>query len=221
MAFEELQRSVIEGKPRLAVQLVQEELRSGRRAEEILDQGLLPAMHQIGLDFARTDQDVARILACARAMKRAMNELEPQMQERGKESQGTAIIGTAGGDLHDVGKNIVAMMFEGIGFTVIDLGVDISADRFVQALREHPEAEVVCISCLLTTSMPEVRRIVSALKRQKKKRAFYIMIGGAPITEEFAQSVGADLYTDNGAEAAERAAALVQNLRRETKEKIS
>lgn len=206
MEFEELQDSVAEGKPRLAVQLVQEALDRGIGAEVILNQGLLPAMQRIGDRFTATDADVARTLACARAMKRALQVLEPEVKKSMPKPKGVAIIGTAGGDLHDVGKNIVAIMFEGVGFEVIDLGVDVPSERFLQAVRERPEVDIVCISCLLTTSMSETEKVVSALRRRRKKYHYHIMVGGAPISKEFADKIGADIYTENGVEAAQRAA---------------
>lgn len=209
--YDEIQKAVTEGKPRLAAKLTEEALRRGASAKDILDTGLLRAMHQIGLDFGDNDGDIARVLACARAMKMALQILEPEVRKSGKQALGKAILGTAGGDLHDVGKNIVAIMFESIGCEIVDLGVDVPAERFVQAVEENPDARLVCVSCLLTTSMSEMKRIVRALREARKRHGFVIMVGGGPITREYAMEIGADVYTENAAEAAEEAAVILRS----------
>ena len=209
--FEEIQNAVTGGKPRLAAKLTEKALESGIPATDILNNSLLRAMHQIGLDFGSNDTDIARVLACARAMKMALEVLEPEVRKSGKEYIGKAILGTAGGDLHDVGKNIVAIMFESIGCEVVDLGVDVPAERFVQAVEQNAGVQIVCVSCLLTTSMAEMRRIVRALREIRKKHHFVIMVGGGPVTREFAKEIGADIYTENAAEAAETASDILRS----------
>ena len=204
--YEEIQKAVTGGKPRLAAKLTEEALAKGASATDILHNGLLIAMHQISLDFGNNDGDIARVLACARAMKMALEILEPEVRKNREKPVGRAILGTAGGDLHDVGKNIVAIMFESIGCEVIDLGVDVPAERFVQAVEDNPDVQIVSVSCLLTTSMTEMKRIVRSLREIRKKYHFVIMIGGGPITREYAGEIGADIYTENAAEAAETAA---------------
>ena len=208
--FAEIQNAVTGGKPRLAAKLTEQALESGVPATEIINNSLLVAMHQIGLDFGSNDTDIARVLACARAMKMALEVLEPEVKKSGKGYVGKAILGTAGGDLHDVGKNIVAIMFESIGCEVVDLGVDVPAERFVQAVEQNPGVRIVCVSGLLTTSMAEMGRIVRALRDIRKKHPFVIMVGGGPVTKEFAEEIGADIYTENAAEAAETASRILR-----------
>jgi 5-methyltetrahydrofolate--homocysteine methyltransferase len=210
MPYDEIKMAVIEGKPRLAAKLVQKALEQGESASAVLDRGLLSAMRRMGMNFQSDDQDIARVLACARAMKAGLEQLEPFFEGGRFGNRGKAILGTAGGDLHDVGKNIVAIMFRGCGFEVIDLGVDVSARQFVQAVKAHPDVQVVCISCLLTTSLPEMKHIVQALNEMEIRSRFHVMIGGGPVTEEFAGQIGADAYTDNAVEAAEIAAAFAE-----------
>ncbi len=208
--LEKIRNAVTGGKPRLAAKLTEQALDGGIPASDILNDALLGAMHQIGLNFGTNDVDIARVLSCARAMKLALEVLEPEMKQTGKTAKGRAILGTAGGDLHDVGKNIVAIMFEGIGCEVIDLGVDVPAERFIQAVEENPDVQIVCVSCLLTTSLAEMKRIVRALREIRKKHSFVIMVGGGPVTREYAAEIGADIYTENAAEAAEAAAGILR-----------
>lgn len=204
MQINDLKSAVIEGKPRLAEELTRQALEEKKPVEEILRDGLMVAMEELDQEGedVESDLDIARILASARAVKRALRLLEPEMKARGISGRGRAIIGTAGGDLHDVGKNIVAIMFENVGYEVIDLGVDVSPERFVAAVKEHPDVKVVCISCLLTTSMKEVGRSVRALDPLRRKLHFRVMVGGAPMTEDYAKRIGADYYTGTGVEAA-------------------
>ena len=202
MAFEEIQSAVAEGRPRLAAKLVEEALNSGAAGTEILNQGLLGGMRRIRLKM-QDDRDVARALASARAMKEGMEKLKPFLEQGALNNRGKVLIGTAGGDLHDVGKNLVGYMLRYSGFQIVDLGVDVSAEQFVEAVRRNPDAGIVCISSLLTTSMPEMRHIVQALNELDSRKNFKIMIGGGSVTREFAEEIGADAYTEDAAEAAE------------------
>ena len=158
MAFEEIQSAVAVGRPRLAARLVEEALNSGAAGTEILNQGLLGGMRRIRLKM-QDDRGVARALASARAMKEGMEKLKPFLEQGALNNRGKVLIGTAGGDLHDVGKNLVGYMLRYSGFQIVDLGVDVSAEQFVEAVRRNPDAGIVCISSLLTTSMPEMRHI--------------------------------------------------------------
>ncbi len=202
MAFEEIQSAVAEGRPRLAARLVEEALNSGAAGTEILNQGLLGGMRRIRLKM-QDDRGVARALASARAMKEGMEKLKPFLEQGALNNRGKVLIGTAGGDLHDVGKNLVGYMLRYSGFQIVDLGVDVSAEQFVEAVRRNPDAGIVCISSLLTTSMPEMRHIVQALNELDSRKNFKIMIGGGSVTREFAEEIGADAYTEDAAEAAE------------------
>ena len=209
MAFEEIQSAVAEGRPRLAARLVEEAIDSGAEGTDILNQGLLGGMRRIRLQL-RDDRDVARALASARAMKEGMERLRPSLEKGILENRGKVLIGTAGGDLHDVGKNIVGYTLRCSGFQVVDLGVDVSAEQFVRAVRENPDAELVCISSLLTTSMPEMRHIVQALNELDNRGSFQVMIGGGSVTREFAEEIGADAYTADAAAAAEFAESVLK-----------
>ena len=201
MTLYEIQNAVIEGKPRLVSRLVEKALEEKKDSTDILNEGLLGGMHQIGLRFG-DDRDVARALASSRAMKAGLEVLKPFLEGKVLESRGKVLIGTAGGDLHDVGKNIVSLTLRCSGFEIVDLGVDVSAEQFVEAVRRNPDTEIVCISSLLTTSMPEMRHIVQALNSLESRKSFKIMIGGGSVTREFAREIGADAYTENALEAA-------------------
>lgn len=202
MTLDEIQNAVIQGKPRLAEKLVEEALENGADSAEILARGLLGGMQQIGLRFG-DDRDVARALASSRAMKAGLEKLKPFLEQGVRGNRGRVLIGTAGGDLHDVGKNIVSITLRCAGFEILDLGVDVSAEQFVDAVRKDPKVDIVCISSLLTTSMPEMRHIVQALNGLDNRRSFQIMIGGGSVTREFAEEIGADAYTEDAAAAAE------------------
>lgn len=204
----EIRDAVIEGKPRLAARLVEEALENGENSTDILNEGLLGGMHQIGLRFG-DDKDVARALASSRAMKAGLEKLKPFLERDVLGNRGKVLIGTAGGDLHDVGKNIVSITLRCSGFEILDLGVDVSADQFVEAVRKNPDINIVCISSLLTTSMPEMRHIVQALNGLANRSQFKVMIGGGSVTREFARDIGADAYTENALEAASFALAAV------------
>lgn len=205
--LDNLRNAVIGGKPRLAVQETEQAIRDGYPKEQILNEGLLPAMHEISREFKKDEPDLAHTLSCAKAMKNSLNLLQANLEEETFPSKGLVIIGTCGGDLHDIGKNVVAVMFEGIGAHILDLGVDVSSERFVKNVREHPEVRVVCISCLLTTSFREMERTVQNLRKERKRSGldFIIMVGGAPVTQKIADKMGADIYTENAAKAAEAA----------------
>ena len=209
MPYDEIQKAVIEGRPRLAAKLVEKALNSGEKAADLLEYGLLKAMRQTSVNFQDEDSDIAKVLACARAMKTGLEQLEPFLDNGHLGNYGKVILGTAGGDLHDVGKNVVAIMFRGSGFEVLDLGVDVSAQRFVKAVQEHPDVKIVCISSLLTTSLPEMRHIVQSLNEMENRSHFHVMVGGGTVTEEFARLIGADAYTENAVDAAEIAKTFV------------
>lgn len=208
--IDQIKTAVEEGKPRIVINTLSDALDSGVKAQVLLDEAMLPAMYKVGRDYRDDDENVARILASARAMKKGMDFLEPYLEGNYFGYLGKVILGTAGGDLHDLGKNLVAIMFRSVGFEVIDLGVDVSARRFSRAVMEHPGVNIVCISSLLTTSMPEMKHIVHELNQLRNRKDFHVMIGGGPVTRVFAESIGADGYTDNAFEAAEIAKEYIQ-----------
>ena len=175
------------GKAKLIGAAVQGALDEGTPAPEILNT-MIDAMGVVGEKFKRNEIFVPEMLVAARAMKK-----------------GKLIIGTVAGDLHDIGKNLVAMMLESAGFEVIDLGVDVPVEKFVETVKENPDVKIVCLSALLTTTMPAMKDTVAALAAEDFRSNIKIMVGGAPITQEFADEIGADAYTADAASAAEKA----------------
>ena len=184
-------------------------LERGLPAEEIVNQGMVEAMRLVGQRYRNNEIYIPGILAAARAMRDGVAVLEPEMEEAGQGRLGTVILGTVEGDLHDMGKNLVAMMFRCAGFEVIDLGVDVSDKQFLAALREHPQTSIVCISTLLTTAMPGMQQVVKSIRQSDRERHIRIMVGGAPVTQAFADAIGADAYTENAVDAAEKARSFI------------
>ncbi len=208
--IDEILQSILYGKSKVTESLILQALEEGYQPEQILREGMVPAMGSMEADFKTSQMDIPRVLGAARAMQKGLDILDPRLQSEKRLFLGTAILGTVKGDLHEVGKNIVSIMFRSVGFRVIDLGVDISEKQFVKAVRDHPEASVVCVSSLLTTSLPEMKKIVQALKKFDKKKQLFVMVGGGSVTEEIARQMQADAYTENAAEAAYLARAFVE-----------
>lgn len=186
---------------------VQQALDEGIPAGEILEQGLLDGMNVIGQKFKNNEVFVPEVLIAARAMTKGVEVLRPYLVADGVEKKGTVVIGTVKGDLHDIGKNLVRMMMEGKGLKVIDLGVDVPAERFLDAAREN-DAKIIACSALLTTTMGEMRSVVEAVEASELRDKVKVMIGGAPITQAFCDQIGADNYTPDAASAAEVALSL-------------
>lgn len=187
---------------------VQQALDGGLEPKEILNEGLLAAMEQVGVKFKNNEVFVPEVLIAARAMNAGMELLKPSLIETGVEPIGSVVLGTVKGDLHDIGKNLVRMMFEGTGLIVYDLGVNVSAERFVEAIQEH-KPQIVGMSALLTTTMGEMKTVIQAIEAAGLRDQVTIMVGGAPVTARFAQEIGADIYSKDAAEAASAAKALV------------
>jgi methanogenic corrinoid protein MtbC1 len=175
-----------------ADELAKRALEEGVRPDEILENALVPAMAKVGEKFTRKEIYVPQMLMAAKAMNSAMAHLKPFFQSGETKRKGKFIVGTVAGDLHDIGKNLVAMMIEGGGWEVIDLGVDVSTEKFLKALEENPGA-VVGLSALLTTTMENMKKTVSAIK--EKDANSKILIGGAPVTHEYCEKIGADFYS--------------------------
>jgi len=169
-------------------------------AGDILSEGLIAGMSVVGVKFKANEMYIPEVLIAARAMHAAMDILKPLLAETGAPTKGIAIIGTVQGDLHDIGKNLVSMMLEGAGFSVIDIGVDISADKFVEAAIEN-KAQIVGLSALLTTTMPSMKEIIDALRKDPVTKNVKVIIGGAPVTQEYADSIGADGYAADASSA--------------------
>ncbi len=189
------------------VRLCNVAVEEGSTASDILD-ALLSGMGVIGGKFKRNEVFVPEVLIAARAMNGGLDVIKPLLLEEGVEAVGKVIIGTVKGDLHDIGKNLVSMMMTGAGFDVIDLGVDVSAEKFVEAIEEN-NPEIVCMSALLTTTMTNMKGIIEAVEAKGLRKRVKIMVGGAPVTDQFAEEIGADLYTADAASAAEEAKNLV------------
>jgi methanogenic corrinoid protein MtbC1 len=164
----------------------------------------MAGMNIIGGKFKRNEVYVPEVLIAARAMNAGLEPLKPHLVSAGVKSRGTVVIGTVKGDLHDIGKNLVRMMMEGKGLKVVDLGVDVSSDKFVAAAKEN-QADIVCCSALLTTTMTEMKNVVEGIKSSGLRDKLTIMVGGAPITDSFCKSIGADIYSADAASAADAA----------------
>jgi methylmalonyl-CoA mutase cobalamin-binding domain/chain len=200
------------GKAKDVKAMVQEAVDSGIPASDILNQGLLAGMGIIGGKFKNNEVYVPDVLIAARAMKAGTEILKPLLASQGVKASGKVLIGTVKGDLHDIGKNLVAMMMEGKGLEVVDVGTDVSADKFVAAAIEN-NVQVICCSALLTTTMGEMKNVVDAAVAAGVRNKFIIMVGGAPVNETFCKSIGADIYSPDAASAAEAAAAAIKALK--------
>ena len=205
----EIAAAVEAGKAKIVGGLVEEAIKEGCDPTEILNVGMIDAMGVVGEKFKKNEIFVPEMLVAARAMKKGVEVLKPHLAGDSSATIGKYIIGTVAGDLHDIGKNLVAMMIESAGFEVIDLGVDVPAEKFVEAIKENPDCKVVGVSALLTTTMPAMKDTVKAIIDAGLKSQVKIMVGGAPITQEFADEIGADAYTQDAASAAQVAKTLV------------
>jgi 5-methyltetrahydrofolate--homocysteine methyltransferase len=185
-------------------ELVKKALEENFAPKKILEDGLIKGMDIIGAKFKRNEVYVPEVLIAARAMRVGMEVLRPKLTETGVKSIGKVIVGTVKGDLHDIGKNLVKMMLEGAGFEVIDLGVDVSADKFVEAVKEH-QPNIIGMSALLTTTMVNMPEVIKALEVAGLRDKVKIMVGGAPITQNYADQIGADGYSPDAASAADKA----------------
>lgn len=206
--FQPISEAMQGGKAKLVKQYVAQAIEEGIPAVEILNDALMASMGIVGERFKNNDIFVPEVLVAARAMNAGIDLIRPQLAAGGMESKGTAIIGTVKGDLHDIGKNLVRMMMEGKGIEMIDLGTDVSAERFYEAAMEH-NAQLVCCSTLLTTTMAEMASVVAYFNQKGARGRVKIMVGGAPITQSFCESIGADSYTSDAATAAETALKLL------------
>ncbi|NLT39379.1 MAG: cobalamin-binding protein [Clostridiales bacterium] len=202
-SLQRIAEAVENGKNKEAVDLINEALRDGVDPQTILKDGMMAAMEVIGQRFRDNEIFVPEMLVAARAMKKGVAVLQPYLASKSSVQRGKVIIGTVEGDLHDIGKNLVAMMLEGVGFEVIDLGVDVPPGKFVEELKRNPDTKIIAISALLTTTIAQVRLTIEALKEAGLRDQVTIMVGGAPVTQSFADSVGADAYTPDAGSAAE------------------
>lgn len=201
--LEQIFKDVLEGNASRVSAGVREALAAGHDPSDILNQGLIAAMEKVGCQFEAGQFYVPEMLISARAMKQGLEVLKPALIEADVKPVGKVILGTVTGDLHDIGKNLVGMMLEGAGFEVIDLGVEVTPEQFVMAVRKH-QAGFVGLSALLTTTMPGMDDTIAALKEAGLRGSVKVMVGGAPVTQAFADQIGADLYAPDAPNAASR-----------------
>jgi len=207
--LDKISEALQRGKAKDVKAMVQEAIDSGISAAQVLNEGLLSGMNVVGVKFKNNEVYVPDVLIAARAMKAGTEILKPLLIADGVKATGKLVIGTVKGDLHDIGKNLVGMMMEGKGLEVVDLGTDVSAEKFVSTAIETG-AQIICCSALLTTTMNEMKSVVEAAKAAGVREKLTIMVGGAPVNDAFAKSIGADIYTPDAASAAEAAVAAIQ-----------
>ncbi|MEB2364069.1 MAG: corrinoid protein [Bryobacteraceae bacterium] len=188
--------TIVNGNAKDAVAITKEALAENADPLELVTRYMIPAMDEVGRRFECEDYFVPELLLAARAMKGAMELIRPLLVERGAEPSGRVVIGTVKGDLHDIGKNLVASMLEGGGFEVVDLGADVAPEKFVEAV-EQKSANVVCLSALLTVTMPSMKTTIAALNDAGLRGRVKVLVGGAPVTQQYADEIGADGYAEN------------------------
>lgn len=202
--IEEISEFLQKGRAKNVKTLVTQALEEGMDPKIILNEGLLSGMMIIGAKFKNNEVFVPEVLVAARAMNAGLEILEPKLVEVGNEPIGKVVIGTVQGDLHDIGKNLVAMMIKGAGFEIYDVGVDAPAEAFIEKA-EEVGADIICLSALLTSTMPSIEEAIKIMKEKGIRNKYIVMIGGAPVTQSFADQVGADYYAPDASTAAELA----------------
>jgi len=207
--LQKLYDAVLNGDQKTAVAVTQEALAEGIAPLELITKYMIPAMDEVGRRFECEEYFVPELLLSARAMKGALELLRPLLAASGAQPAGRVVIGTVKGDLHDIGKNLVASMLEGGGFEVIDLGADVAPEKFIQAVQEKV-AQIVALSALLTVTMPSMRKTIDALREAGVRDKVKVMVGGAPVTPQFAREIGADGYGENATAAVALARQFVQ-----------
>ncbi len=205
----QLYEAILTGNAKQAEAVTNAALEAGTDPTELLGKYMIPAMDEVGKRFECNEYFVPELLIAARAMKTALQILTPRLAAAGSKAVGRVVIGTVQGDLHDIGKNLVASMLEGGGFEVVDLGVDVPANRFVEAAQEK-DGSIVALSALLTTTMTQMKAVIAALEAAGLRASTKVMIGGAPITQQYADEIGADGYSDNASAAVSLARSLAK-----------
>ncbi|MBU1475736.1 MAG: corrinoid protein [Acidobacteria bacterium] len=208
--FTEIAESVVNGEDTLTRELMEKALAEGLPSAELLENGLVAGMSVVGQRFKNNEIFIPEVLVSARAMKAGMEILRPHLVQDDLQSRGKVVMGTIQGDLHDIGKNIVAMLLEGAGFEVIDLGADVKIERFVEAAKTE-EADLVGMSALLTTTMINMKTVIEDLKKAGLSKPVKTMIGGAPVTRDYADRIGADGYASDASQAVDLALHLLKN----------
>lgn len=205
--MEQIYQAVLDGDLDLTIENVRTALSSGATASDILQKGLIPAMGEVGRLFEEGDCFVPEMLVSARAMQAGLEILKPLLVQAGIEPVGQVVVGTVKGDLHDIGKNLVSMMLEGAGFKVIDLGVDVPPEKFVNAL--HDKVDILALSALLTTTMPSMENTIRVIEAAGLRDRIKIIVGGAPVTADYAQQIGADGFAKDAGQAVTLAKSLM------------
>ena len=209
--FDELRASIVNGNPEAAGALTRKALQEGQKAENILHEALILGIHEVGERFGRNELYLPELLVAGLAMKEAVAVLKPLLADRGVKTAGKALIATVRGDLHDIGKNLVGMMLEGAGFEVIDLGIDIASERIVKSAREN-QAQLICLSSLLTTTMPAMKETIQEMKNAGLRQKVKIMVGGAPVTQRYADEIEADGYAPDAPSAVKKAKEILSKM---------
>jgi len=204
----QIAEDIIQGKAPQVGQLVQQAVDEGEDVQKILNESLLAGMSVVGDRFKKNEFYIPEVLIAARAMKEGMQILRPLLAEKNIKGAGTVVLGTVRGDLHDIGKNLVGMMLEGAGFEVVDLGVDVAPEKFIQVAEER-NVDIAGLSALLTTTMPAMKDVISSLNKSNLRGKVKVMIGGAPVTQDYADEIEADGYAPDAASAVDKAKELL------------
>ena len=204
MSFERVAEGIMTGNQSLIIETVNRLIAEGAEPLSIINEGLMPGMNVVGERFKIGQMFVPEVLMAARAMNAGIELVKPLINDEDMPNEGTVVIGTVKGDLHDIGKNLVAMMMETTGFKVIDIGVDVGADQFIKAVEEH-DANIVAMSAMLTTTMVYMKKVVEGLEEAGLRDKVKVIIGGAPLTQKFSDETSADLYTVDASSAASSA----------------
>jgi 5-methyltetrahydrofolate--homocysteine methyltransferase len=203
-SFEELSEAIQKGNANKAKELTTALLADKKGAGDVLNKGLLDGMEKIGKRFKANEVYIPEVLIAARAMNQSMEILKPELVKAGVKPIGKMLIGTVKGDLHDIGKNLVKMMSQGAGIDVIDMGIDVSADKLIAGAREHADAKAIGLSALLTTTMTGMKEVIDRFQKEGLRSRVKFMVGGAPLTDQYAKEIGADGYAPDAASAAEK-----------------
>ena len=202
--YQDLADSIIKGDNVASKNIAEKLVAEGASATDILNDGLMPGMNIVGKKFKANEMYIPEVLISARAMHAAMDIIGPLLTESGEQGKGSIAIGTVQGDLHDIGKNLVGMMLEGGGYNIVDLGVDVPSEKYIEAVKEG-KLKIIGLSALLTTTMPAMKEIIDALKADPETADTQVMVGGAPLTQEYADSIGATGYAPDAASAVDLA----------------
>ena len=208
--YQELSEAIQKGSAPKAKELTAALLEAKNPPGDILNKGLLDGMEKIGKRFKANEVYIPEVLIAARAMNQSMEILKPELVKAGVKPVGKMLLGTVKGDLHDIGKNLVKMMAQGAGIEVVDLGIDVSADKFIQGLKDNPDAKAVGMSALLTTTMTGMKDVIDRLSKEGVRSQVKVMVGGAPLTDAYAREIGADGYAPDAASAAEKIKAFLR-----------